>query len=489
MELRLDYLEQTEFSAALELLPEYLNHTEYSIILTLRSRDQGGHASIDDEARRNLWSSFRSLPTNYFVDWELDLVEAFSRQEADKKLAFDWQQVICSDHDFGSVPADLDDIYERMAATPAHIIKIAVHANDITDCIPVFRLLDRAQSEEREMIAIAMGSAGLMTRVLGPSRGSFLTYGSLDGPSATAPGQLTAKELREVYRIDQINRQTNIFGIVGHPVSHSLSPHIHNAAFAASCLNAVYLPFDVQNANEFMRRMVQAASREIDWNLCGLSVTSPHKLAVMNWLDWIEPAAKEMQAVNTIVIGEGELRGYNTDAIGFISPLRVKLGTLKQARCAIIGAGGAARAALWALHREGAHADLFVRDPARAQIVSSQFGAECKSIADASFKDFDVVINATPLGTLDEHEDESPVNAEQLRGVGLAYDLVYNPLETRFLRAARSVGCETLNGLEMLIAQAVEQFKLWTGRVPDAEVMREVAVTKLRAFAPLRETS
>src|SRR5438552_19048551 len=120
-----------------------------------------------------------------------------------------------------------------MSATPARIIKISVQANDSMDCIPIFHLLERVQREEREMIAIAMGPAGIMTRILGPSRGSFLTYGSLDDESATAPGQLTAKELREVYRIDQIDRGTEVFGIIGNPVRHSLSPQIHNAAFAA----------------------------------------------------------------------------------------------------------------------------------------------------------------------------------------------------------------------------------------------------------------
>jgi len=199
----------------------------------------------------------------------------------------------------------------------------------------------------------------------------------------------------------------------------------------------------------------------------------------MNRLDWIEPSAKEMQAVNTVVVRDDELHGYNTDAIGLISPLRRKFGSLQHARCAIIGAGGAARAALWALNSEGAQVTLFARDPAFAEFFARQFNAECKSIADAGFNGFEVVINATPLGTCGERENETPVTAEQLRGVRLAYDLVYNPLETRFLREARAAGCETLSGLEMLIAQAVEQFKLWTGREPDAEVMRAAALRGL----------
>jgi len=477
IELRLDYIEQNERDAALGLLLEHLNRADDSIILTLRSPNQGGRSSIDAQARRSFWRSLADLPTNWFADLELDLVNEFAR--ANETTALDWRQVICSHHDFNGVPADLEKVYARMSATPARIIKIAVQANDAMDCIPIFHLLERVQREEREMIAIAMGPAGIMSRVLGPSRGSFLTYGSLDDESATAPGQLTAREMREVYRIDRIDRETKIFGIIGNPVSHSLSPHIHNAAFEAAKFNAVYIPFEVGDANDFMRRMVQPRSREMDWNLRGLSVTAPHKLTVMERLDWIEPSAKEMRAVNTIVLRDDELHGYNTDAIGFISPLRGKFGSLKHARCAIIGAGGAARAALWALNSEGAQVTLFARDPALAEFFARQFSAECKLNADASFNGFDVVINATPLGACGERENETPVTTEKLRGVRLAYDLVYNPLETRFLREARAAGCETVNGLEMLIAQAVEQFKLWTGREPDAEVMRAAALRGL----------
>src|SRR2546428_1994591 len=219
IELRLDYLQQNELDSALGLLPEYLNRTDDSIILTLRSSDQGGQASIDNEARRSFWRSFGNLPSDCFADLELDLVNDFARENSDRKPAVDWRQVICSHHDFNGVPADLEKVYEQIAATPARIIKIAVQANDVADCIPIFRLLDRAQREGREMIVLAMGPAGIMTRILGPSRGSFLTYGSLDDASATAPGQLTAREMREVYRLDRIDRETEVFGIIGKPVA------------------------------------------------------------------------------------------------------------------------------------------------------------------------------------------------------------------------------------------------------------------------------
>src|SRR5258706_2470153 len=368
----------------------------------------------------------------------------------------DWSRVICSYHDFAGIPADLDGLYERMAATPARILKVAVRTEDASDSLSVFHLLDRAQRAGRELIAIGMGQPGVMTRILGPSRGSVLTYGSIDDAGATAPGQLTATELRHVFRIDSIDRESEIMGLIGNPVRHSLSQHIHNAAFAAGQINAVYIPFEVVEATSFIRRLVHPRSRELDWNLRGLSVTAPHKSVVMNCLDWIDPPAREIGAVNTIVVREERLCGYNTDALGFIEPVRRKFGPLRDARCAVIGAGGGARAALWALRREGAQIALFVRDPGRANPLAEEFKTICRPLLSASFADFDVLINATPQGTRGDREEDTTVTAEQFRGVRLAYDLVYNPAETRFMREARAAGCEALGGIEMPLAQAVE---------------------------------
>jgi 3-dehydroquinate dehydratase / shikimate dehydrogenase len=466
IELRLDCLDDANLLRIKEELTTLRSQAGCPLILTFRAPDQGGHGSAGFETRTRFWSSLKEIPDDCFVDIELDLVSKPSAAE------FNWNQVICSHHDFKGVPANLTEIYDRLAFTPARILKIAVQANEAVDCLPVFALLERARSEGREMIAIAMGQSGMMTRVLAPAHRSFLTYGSLDDETATAPGQVKAADLRSVYRVSQIGKQTEVFGLIGKPVGHSLSFRLHNAALAVADIDGVYLTFETSDAAGFMTRMVHPRTRELSWNLRGLSVTTPHKSTVMPFLDAIAPAAAEIGAVNTIVIDEVALSGHNTDAHGFVVPLKRKLGSLNSVRCALIGAGGSARAVLWALRNEGAEVTVFARDPLKAKPVTQEFGADCLQLGQRSFGDFDVVINATPLGSKGANENRSVATAAQLAGVRLAYDLVYNPIDTLFLREARAAGCETLSGIEMLIAQAVEQFKLWTNREANVEVMR-----------------
>jgi len=323
-----------------------------------------------------------------------------------------------------------------------------------------------------------MGNAGVATRILGPSRGSFLTYGSLEDGTATAPGQVTARQLRSVYRIDEINNETMICGLIGRPVIHSVSPHMHNAAFAAEGLNGVYLPLEVRDVEQFIKRMVHTRTRELDWNLRGLSVTAPHKPEVIELLDWIEPDAKEIGAVNTIVVEGQELRGYNTDVQGLMEPLRERLGALTGLSAAVIGAGGAARAAVWALKRDGAEVKLFARTRPKVQALAEEFQVDFEPVQSARLGKHDIVINATPLGSVDSPL-RTPAVAEQLGGAKLVYDLVYNPIETELLKEARRAGCDTLGGLEMLVTQARLQFELWTGKLPASSLMYDAGLAAL----------
>jgi 3-dehydroquinate dehydratase/shikimate dehydrogenase len=477
IELRLDCLTETELVELEHDLARLSPESKRSIIFTLRPHEQGGRRTLTRDERLLFWTSQGSRLLNsgaHFADIESDLALIMTGAQAHCSL-LDWSRVICSYHDFGGVPAGLEQIYAHMAATPAQVLKIAVRANDATDCLTVFQLLAQARAAGREIIALAMGAAGIATRILGPSRGAFLTYGSLDEAHATAPGQLTADELRHLYRVDKLDEQTQVTGLIGLPVMHSVSPHIHNAAFDALGVNAVYIPFEVHDADAFLRRMIHPRTREMSWNMRGLSVTAPYKSAVLNLLDHIEPSAREIGAVNTIVIEEDALCGYNTDAVALVAALEERTGSVPGARVAVIGAGGAARASLWGLQQAGADVTIFARHVESASELVQKFGVRCEPLEGALFSGYDVVINATPLGTRGEHEAETPALAEQLHGARLAYDLVYNPRETRFLGEAQRAGSATLGGLEMLVAQAAQQFKLWTGLHAPIEIMREAA--------------
>ena len=461
IELRLDCVDQPNAIS--------LNNLPRPLILTFRPEEQGGYRNLSREDRLAFWNS-QAPHADIWWDLESDLVH---------HLSPDWSQVIVSHHDFLGAPADLEQIYQRLAETPARVVKIAVQANDIIDCLPIFQLIDRARSEGKEIIAIAMGNPGIATRILGPSRGSFLTYAALEDQKGTAPGQVNAHKLRSLYNIDNISSETMICGLAGLPVTHSVSPHIHNHSFAAEKLDGVYLPFEVRDVKTFFKRMVHPSTRELNWSLRGLSITAPHKQAVMECLDWIAPEAKEIGAVNTVVVERHRLLGYNTDAAGLIEPLLTLTGSLANKNTAIIGAGGAARAAVWALRNAGAEVTLFARNLDKVQALADMCRVSCERLDEPSFSGFDVVINATPLGSGD-YIDESPAAAKQLSGAGCIYDLVYNPIETRLLREAREAGCKTLGGLEMLVSQAKLQFELWTGiKITDTHGLTQICKSVL----------
>ncbi len=444
-------------------------------IATFRAAEEGGRSDADFETRLRFWrEKGLQLPAT-FVDLELDIAEQLARDA----FAVDWSRVICSYHNHDELPTDFSETFERLAGTPARVVKIAVRVADAVECLPIFDLLDRAGQEGREIIAIGLGPAGVATRILGPARGALLTYGSLGQERATAAGQFSIEELTNVYRVEKITRETAITGLVGSPVAHSISPQLHNAAFASLGIDAVYIPFEVHDLKSFVRRMVHPRTREIDWRLRGLSITAPHKSDVLAELDWIEPAAREIGAVNTVVVEDDRLCGYNTDASAFIAQLRNRLGSLENARVAIIGAGGAACAALYALNQEKAKITLFARDQRKAKALTERRSTKYSELQGAVFAEFDVVINATPLGTRGPGEPETPAVTQQLRGARLAYDLVYNPQVTQFLREARAAGCETLGGLPMLLAQAAQQIQLWTGVTPSMEIIKSAAVAAL----------
>ena len=307
-----------------------------------------------------------------------------------------------------------------------------------------------------------------------------MTYASLDAGQETAPGQVSAKDLIEVYRVKELDEQTEIYGIIGGNTSYSMSPFIHNAAFKFHNLNSVFVPLQVQDLDEFLRRMVKQETREIELNFKGFSVTIPHKQSIIKHLDYLDETAKTIGAVNTVKIVDGKLHGYNTDADGFIEPLKTTYGELKDVKVAILGNGGAARACIYALKKENADVTIFARNLAKAETLANEFQVELQELSKTNFNDFDIVVNATPLGTKGILETETPAVAEQIAQVKLVYELVYNPFETKFLQEAKSVFVPTIGGMAMLIAQAMKQSEIWTGKDAPMKEMSQAALKRLQ---------
>lgn len=454
IELRFDCLDEVELDKAIKMVAD--SKCIKPFLATYRPFEQGGNnpalVSDDLHKREGFFSRTRKRAEFKFVDSEFDFPIA--------KTYFKNSVGIVSFHDFTGLADDLEAIYRKVS----DVVKIAVQSNEITDAIPVWKLLDRAKKDNKEIIPIAMGEAGKWTRILGPAHGAYMTYASLDDESGTAPGQITAKDMRDVYRVKELDLETEVYGIIGGNTSVSLSPYIHNAAFKHAGRNAVYVPLQVNNLDEFMRRMVLPATHEVELNFCGFSVTIPHKQTIMQYLDEIDETARAIGAVNTVNIEDGKLYGYNTDAEGFIEPLRKAYGDLSNARVALLGAGGAARACIYAFKNAGANVTIFARNLDKVKLLADEFGVALNQlpITNNQLLNFDILVNSTPIGMKVKSEGESPIAAESLRGMKLVYDLIYTPEKTKLITDAEQLGIKTLGGMEMLLGQAAMQQKIWT---------------------------
>ena len=470
IEVRFDCLDHGELDVALEGLPKISKQ----YLVTFRPSEEGGKRVLPLSTRIIFWKrAVRALSEHDFVaDHESDLNFPFG---------FDRGRVIRSHHFFGGSPDDLRTAYFELADINGEIVKIAVDCPEITDTIKVWKLLDAAEKNEGSLIPIAMGEAGKWTRILGPAFGAFLTYSSLEAGNETAPGQMSAQDLIDVFRVRELGRETLIYGIIAGDTSYSVSPWLHNAGFKAANLNRVFVPLQVADLDAFIRRMVMSDTREIDLNFAGFSVTNPHKQAIIPHLDEIDETAGVIGAVNTVNVRDGKLFGYNTDAPGFIAPLKTTFDDLKGARVSVVGAGGAARACVYALRREGAEVTVLARDTAKARPLMDEFGIPVAELLTGHQRlETDILVNTTPLGTKGETVDQTIATAEQLSGVKLVYDLVYNPAETRLLREAKIAGIPAINGLEMLIAQGAKQFEIWTGEAAPVAAMSEAVKKKLQ---------
>jgi len=460
VELRLDWLvDDSEIDRFLRQLRS--KKPRATLIATCRRRAAGGkyRGSIANQLL-HLAEALRAGCAWY--DLEIESVRECPPELLDVLVGEGRQ--LTSAHFFRRMPLGLGRIVSDLHRPASNAIKIAAQCDSLAGGLKLLRIAHR----RRNVVAVPMGDIALPLRVLALREGSALSYGPVE--NATAPGQVSLDQMKNLYRADRLDRRTRVYGIVGNPVGHSLSPVIQNAAFQARRMNAVYLPFLVRDLRDFL-----AAIEPL--GIAGFSVTLPHKQAVLRHLDGCDPLAAAIGAVNTVVVrGGGKLYGYNTDYVGVLRALEPRI-PLRGSRVLIVGAGGAARAVAFALAQAGASVCICARRANRARALAKAVHGEVVTRASLRREFFDAIVNATPVG-MHPSVNDSPLDARDLN-CRLVFDTIYRPRQTKLLRLAAQGGIETVSGIEMFIAQGTAQWEIWTGQRAPFEIMRKAALGAL----------
>ncbi len=444
VELRADFLGPSE----LEHLEAFPRAAGLPTVLVFRRVRDGGVREIGERERVAILN--RALAGGWaYVDLEDDL-EASGLEE---RAAAGGTEVIRSFHDFSGVPEDLSSRIMRLARTPRELPKAAVMPRGVAD---LGRILDAARKlSSAPAIVVGMGEWGFLTRVL-PGRFASVWSYSTAGEVKAAPGHVDPKTLTEIYRFGETGANAALFAVIGNPVLHTRSPWIHNPALRSLGMDAVYVPIKVDDLESFF---VLADRLPIN----GASVTVPYKEQVRSFLAGSDEGVAAVGACNTIVRGERGWQGYNTDVEGFLTPLESHLsGELRGLHALVVGAGGAARAAVYGLTARGCRVTIVNRTERRAAELAREFGCEATTEV-AGREDFDLVVQATSVG-MSPREGADPLPDYAFTGKELLYEMIYAPSRTRFLDRAAAAGCRTIGGREMLLSQAYAQFRLFTGR-------------------------
>ncbi|XP_021637773.2 bifunctional 3-dehydroquinate dehydratase/shikimate dehydrogenase, chloroplastic-like [Hevea brasiliensis] len=482
VEIRIDCLKNLNPRQDLEIL---IKQSPLPTLVTYRPTWEGGQYDGDEIKRQDALRLAMQLGANC-IDIELEVAYDFNNSISRSKP--DNFKVIVSSHNFHNTPSAeaIASLVARIQATGADIVKIATTALDITDCARIFQIMVHSQVP---IIGIAMGERGLISRLLSPKFGGFLSYGALEAGAISAPGQPTAKDMLDLYNFRLMRPDTKVYGIIGKPVGHSKSPLLFNASFKSVGLNAVYMHFLVDDVEKFFNTY-----SSVDFT-SGCSCTIPHKEVALKCMDEIDPIAKSIGAVNTIIRrpGDGKLIGYNTDSEasltamedalkeqGYINSRTSFSSSLTGRQFVLVGAGGAGRALAFGAKSRGARVIIFDVDFERAKSLAHGVSGEAQpfeSLVHFQPENGAILANATPLG-MHPNTDRIPVAEETLGIYQLVFDAVYTPRKTRLLKEAEAAGAIIVSGVEMFFRQAIGQFNLFTGREAPKDFIREIVLAK-----------
>lgn len=456
VEFRLDYI-NGEVN-----LKRLLADRPSPVVITCRRERDGGKWPGTEEARLMLLRSAIAEGVEY-VDLEDDIAPSIPRYGKTKRIV--------SMHDFRKTPDNLAEIHARLAACDADVVKMATTANQPHDNL---RMLQLVRDSKVPTCGMCMGDIGTPSRILAGRFGAPFTYATFHHERTLAPGQLSFQQMTDIYHYQRITSDTVVYGVIGDPIGHSLSPLVHNAAFRKLDVNAVYIPFRVPREH-----LMQFLDDAPALGIRGLSVTIPHKELVLSKLSDVNDAAVGIGAANTLVFGDGKLRGYNTDQQAAVDSLveacceqSGENATLKGRTALILGAGGAAKAIGYGLKSLGVEVTITGRTAPRAQQLADRL--KCKAIDWAARYSIspEILINCTPVG-MHPNVDATPYDKHHLKPSMIVFDTVYNPENTLLVKDARSQSCGVVTGVEMFVRQASLQFQLFTGREAPSDVMRD----------------
>ena len=489
IELRVDRLTLADIPMLRELLAARLAR----VIVTCRAGDEGGAGELLD-ADRLAFLQVAAESSAEFVDLELKTFEAHPSAIHPVPGEKVETRIILSSHDFTGRPSRLYNIITELDQSPADISKIVWLARTVRDNVEA---LDLLRQRRKPTIALCMGEAGIVSRVLAKKFGGFLTFASLVEGQITAPGQVSLAEMKALYRWDSLNESTRVYGVVAHPVRHSMSPAIHNAAFDATAFNGIYLPLLVDPSYESFKAFMETYLEAAWLGLSGLSVTIPHKENALRYLREkdarIEDLAMRIGAVNTIRIDRNgnvpELYGSNTDYAAILDSITTSLHISRQElaglRVGILGAGGTGRTAVAALAHYGAEILVNNRNSDRAEALAEEFNGQTGRVRSVSLQELaksncDVWMNTTSVG-MHPNVDANPFAPYEpaLNARTVVFDAVYNPMQTKLLALAETAGAKVIGGVEMFVRQAAAQFETWTAITAPTDVMRRVIETRL----------